>query len=136
VANPDISEHLKTRQVNIGSEEEPKFVKIGDHWNEDTVEKVVELLCEYEDLFPTKFSYMKGIIEDLGVMKITLKLDVKLVKQQPYRLNPKYKEKVYQELDKMLEASIIKPVEESVWVSPNVVQEKKHKGEINVCIDL
>lgn len=43
-------------------------------------------------------------------MKITLKPDIKPVKQRPYRLNPKYKEKVRLELDKMFEASIIKPV--------------------------
>ena len=59
---------------------------------------------------------MKGIIGDLGVMKITLKPNVKPVKQRPYRLNSKYKEKVCEELDKMLAARIIEPVEEShVW---------------------
>ena len=36
-------------------------------------------------------------------------------------LNPKYKEKVSQELDKLLEASIIELVEESDWVSLTVV---------------
>jgi len=50
VENLDILELLKTRQVNIGFEEEPKFAKIGDYWDEDTVDKVVELLCEYQDL--------------------------------------------------------------------------------------
>ena len=40
------------------------------------------------------------------------------------------------ELDKMLAARIIKPVEESKWVSPMVVQEKKTKGEIRICVDL
>ena len=69
-------------------------------------------------------------------MKITLKPNVKPVKQRPYHLNPKYKEKVYEELDKMLAARIIKPVEESDWVSPMVVQEKKQKGEIRICMDL
>jgi len=44
------------------------------------VDKVVELLHEYQDLFPTKFLNLKGIIGDLGVTKITLKLDVKLIK--------------------------------------------------------
>lgn len=57
------------------------------------------------------FLDLKWIIRNLGVMKITLKSDVKFVKKQPYRLNPKYKEKVCQELDKMLEAGIIEPVE-------------------------
>lgn len=63
-------------------------------------------------------------------MKITLKLDVKPIKKRPYQLNPKYKEKVRKELDKLLDANIIEPVEESNWVSPMVVQEKKKKGEI------
>jgi len=45
-------------------------------------------------------------------MKITLKQDAKPVKQCPYRLNPKYKEKVRKVLDKMHAAKIIEPVEE------------------------
>ena len=55
------------------------------------VEKVVELLQEYRDLFPTKIRGIKGVLGDLGVMKITLKLDAKPVKQRPYQLYPKYK---------------------------------------------
>jgi len=31
VVNTDVSKPLKTQQVNIGSEEEPKFEKIGDY---------------------------------------------------------------------------------------------------------
>lgn len=51
-------------------------------------------------------------------------------------MNPKYKEKVCDKLKKNLAARIIEPVEESDWVSPMVVQEKKKKGEIRICIDL
>ena len=36
---------------------------------------------------------MKGILGDIGVIKIPLKPDAKPVKQRPYRLNPKYKQK-------------------------------------------
>eukprot|EP00253_Pinus_taeda_P032938 PITA_32938 len=36
----------------------------------------------------------------------------------------------------MLATGIIEPVEESDWVSPMVVQEKKKKGEIRICVDL
>ena len=79
---------------------------------------------------------MKGILGDLGVMRIPLKEGAKAVKQLPYRLNPRYKEKVRKELDKTLAADIIEPVEESEWVSPMVVQDKKTKGEIKICVDL
>ena len=80
VENPEIPEPLKTRQVNMGSEVEPKFVKIGEYWDEYIVDKMVKLLPEYQDLFPTNFVDLKGIIRDLGVMKITLKPDAKPVK--------------------------------------------------------
>ena len=50
---------------------------------------------------------MKGIVKDLGVMRILLKEDARPVKQRPYRLNPCYKEKVKDEIDKMLAAGII-----------------------------
>jgi hypothetical protein len=56
---------------------------------------------------------MKGIKVSMGEMKLPLKLDARLVKQRPYRLNPKYKEKVKIELDWMLEARLIEHVEES-----------------------
>ncbi len=73
---------------------------------------MIHSLHEYQELLPTKFSDMKGIVGDLGVVKIPSKPDVKPVKQRPYRLNPKYKEKVREELDKILAAEIIEPVEE------------------------
>ena len=66
---------------------------------------------EYRDLFPTNFLEMKGIVSDMGEMKIPLKPDAKLVKQRPYNLSPRYKEKVKEELDHMLDAGIIELVE-------------------------
>ena len=78
---------------------------------------------------------MKGILRDLGEMKIPLKLDVKPVKQRPYHLNLRYKDRVKVELDRMLDVGIIEPVEESEWSSPIVVQDKK-TCEVNICVDL
>jgi hypothetical protein len=64
------------RKVNNGMTNNPKFVQIGDYWSDDTVEKIAELLCDYQDLFSTTFS-KKGITGDLGEMKIPLKLGAK-----------------------------------------------------------
>ena len=89
----------------------------------------MDLLHEFQDLFPTKFSEMKGILGDLGEMKIPLKLDVKLVRQRPYRLNQGYKKRVKAKLDRVLDTGIIESVKESEWISPMVVQDKK-TGEV------
>lgn len=64
---------------------------------------------------------MKGITRELGEMNIPLKPDVNPVKQRPYRFNPKYKEKVKEEIDKMLQVGIIELVDESEWISPMVI---------------
>ena len=69
-------------------------------------------------------------------MKIPLKPDARPVKQHPYRLNSRYKEKVKADLDRMLEAGIIEPVEESEWISPIVIQDKKVTSEFRNCVDL
>ena len=86
---------------------------------------ITDLLQENQGLFPMKFTEMKGIIGYLEVMKIHLKEGVKPVKQHPYMLNPRYKEKVKQELDKMIAVGIIEAVEESEWINPMVIQDKK-----------
>jgi hypothetical protein len=78
---------------------------------------------------------MKGIKGPMGEMKIPLKPYARPVKQRPYRLNPKYKKKFKIELDRMLEVGIIEHVEESEWISPMVVQDKK-TGEIRIYVDI
>ena len=50
-------------------------------------------------------------------------------------MNPQIKEKVKMEIDKMLAAGLIFSVEEAEWVSPIVIQNKKDKAEIRVCVD-
>ena len=95
---------FKTKKVNIFLLENTKFANIGDYWDEEIVAKITYLLHEFQDMLPSNFSEMKGIVGDLGEMKIPLKPDAKPVKQQPYRLNPRYEEKVKAELDRMLDA--------------------------------
>ena len=78
---------------------------------------------------------MKGILGDLGEMKIPLKPDAKPVRKRLYRLNPRYKERVKPELDRMVDVRIIEPIEESEWISPMVVQDKK-TGDVKIYIGL
>ena len=55
---------------------------------------------------------MKGISRDLREMNIPMKLDAKLVKKQPYRLNLRYKEGVKAKLERIMYERIIKHVKE------------------------
>jgi hypothetical protein len=41
-------------------------VNVGDYWNDETLEKIMDLLSEYYNMFPTKFLEMKGIDGEKG----------------------------------------------------------------------
>jgi hypothetical protein len=71
---------LRIHKVNIGVEDKPKFVKIIHYCNDEIMEKIVDLLRKYQDLFPATFSEMKGIVGELGEMNIPLKVDDKSMK--------------------------------------------------------
>jgi hypothetical protein len=72
---------IKVKKINIGTVENPKMAIIGDYWDEKTVKSITELLREYNDLFPTKFTEMKGIAGELGEMKIPLRPEVRPIRQ-------------------------------------------------------
>jgi hypothetical protein len=83
------------------------------------------LLQEYEDLFPKIFSKLKGIKGYLGEMKIKLNPGSKLIKHMSYQLNPRVKEKVKKEIDRMLATGLIFPVDEDEWIIFIVIHTKK-----------
>ena len=118
---------LKIRKFNIGSEENPKFASVGDYWDVEPMEKITDMLHEFQDLFPTKFYEMKGILGNLEEMKIPLKPDAKLVMLRPYHLNLRYKKRVKVELDRTLDDGMIEPFEQLEWIRPVVVQDNKTK---------
>jgi hypothetical protein len=76
-----IGQPIKIKKVNIGTEKTPKLANVGDYWDDATIDKIIELLHQYQDLFPTKFTNMKCIKGPMGEMKMPLKIDARPVKQ-------------------------------------------------------
>jgi CTP:phosphocholine cytidylyltransferase-like protein len=58
---PFIGQPIKIKKVNIGTKQTLKLANLGDYWDTSTIDKIIELLHEYQDLFATKFTHMKGI---------------------------------------------------------------------------
>lgn len=54
---------------------------IGNYWDEEMATQVVDLLKEYQDIFPHNVSEIKGIIATLGEIRIQLKPDAKPIKK-------------------------------------------------------
>ena len=40
----EITEKVRIKKVNIGTEEDPKFASIGDYWDDETKAHIIDLL--------------------------------------------------------------------------------------------
>jgi hypothetical protein len=72
---------IRVKKVNIGTVENPKMASIGDYWDEKIVESITELFHEYGSLFPITFIVMKGIVGELGEIKIPLRPEARSIRQ-------------------------------------------------------
>lgn len=104
---------LKLRKQNFMLEDKPKITSMGDYWDEQATKEIFDLLHEYQDLFLASVEELKGIQGSLGEMKIALRSNAQPVEHRPYRLNPRVKEKVKREINKMLEVGMTFPVDEA-----------------------
>lgn len=120
--------------LNVGTAEHPKMVRIGKNIESEFKEALKKLVTEFKDVFAWDYCDMKGIDPSFYQHKINLKTDAVPVKQQRYRMNPNYAKQVKEELDKLLQVGFIKPVHEADWLSPIVVVPKKN-GKLRICVD-
>jgi hypothetical protein len=72
----------------------------------------------------------------MGEMKIELILGEKPIKKNPYKLAHKYKPIIQKEIEGMLSAGIIYPIDKAEWATPMVVQSNKHDHKkLRICVD-
>jgi len=89
---------------------------------------------EYRDVFVWSYKDLKGIPPEIAQHRIPIIPGSKPVRQKEHRMNPQLQMIVKAELEKLLQAGFIKPVEITNWISPMVLVKKKN-GQLKVCID-
>jgi hypothetical protein len=126
-----LCDHL---EVNIGTNEEPRMIKIGKTTPIEERNEIVKLLKEYRDVLALSYDELKVYREDVIQHMIPLKEETKPFRQKLRQMNPKLAPLVQQELQKMLEAGIIAQTRHSSCCS-NLVVARKKNGKTRICID-
>ena len=95
---------------------------------------MILLLKEFRDVFAWDYSEMIGL--DLGLVVHTLNVDpeARPVAQLARAIHTKIEEQIVKEVQKLLAASFIKPIQHPRWLS-NIVPVKKKNGQIRCCVD-
>jgi hypothetical protein len=129
--NKQVEEAL---EFNIGTEMDPRAVKIGKGTTEKERKAILNLIRESRDIFAWNYVELKAYRGDVIQHAIPLIGGAKPFRQKLRHINPKLAGKIQKELQKMVDAGIIAPIRYSSWMS-NLVVVRKKNGDIRLCVD-
>jgi hypothetical protein len=112
-------------------EERLSKIQLGPDLQPKERKQYEDLLRKYIHLFVFNYKDLREVTMEQH--KIELLPNAKPIKAKQGRCNPRYTAMVKEELDKLLEAGFIRPVETTEWVSPMVLALKKN-GKLRVCV--
>jgi hypothetical protein len=113
-------------------EERLSKIQLGPDLQLEERKQYEDLLRKYIHLFVFSYKDLKEVTMEQH--KIELLPNAKPIRAKQGRWNPRYTAMVKEELDKLLEAGFIRPVETTEWVSPVVLALKKN-GKLRVCVN-
>ena len=106
-------------------------MKMGSKLGEAEIKEYNELIDKFSDTFAWSFDELKGIPREMVEHRIPLIPGAKPVRQKKRRMNPQLQLLVRAELERLLQAGFIKPVEITNWVSPMViVKNRPRQGKV------
>jgi hypothetical protein len=124
----------EVEDCDLGTEKEPRLVKISKFLPPKVKDKYKDLLKQYKDVFSWSYDELKTYETSIIDHKIPLKPGVKPFRQKLRQINPILLPVIEKEVKKILDAKIIVPLRYSDWVA-NLVPVRKKNGEIRLYVD-
>ena len=101
-------------------------MKMESQLGEKEIKEYSELVDEFSDIFVWSYDEFRGIPSEMVEHRIPLIPGTRLVRQKKRMMNPQLQLLVRAELERLLKAGFIKPVEITDWVFPMVLVKKKN----------
>ena len=134
IAGWTLPEEEQVKLLNLGTEDAPQCIKVNSTLPIPIATQANALFSEYKDVFAWNYKDLRGIPERIAQHKIELDIGIPPAHQSKYRMNPNYASIVKQDIDKLLAAGFVEPVDNATWLSPIVVVPKKN-GKLRICVD-
>ncbi|KAM1520347.1 hypothetical protein ACFX1Z_023051 [Malus domestica] len=122
------------KELNLGTNEEPKLIFVSALLSADEIEKYYQLLLEYKDVFAWNYKEMLGLDPTIIVHHLTVKPGTRPIKQTQICYRSELIPQIKVEINKLIEASFIREVQYPKWIS-NIVIVLKKSGQIHVYVD-
>ena len=90
----------ETQPINLGTDDEPKMIQVGNTLTTSEKDALVTLLTEFKEVFAWSYEDMLGIDTDIVQHCIPIDPTMKLVKQKLRRMKPEWNLKIKEEVKK------------------------------------
>ena len=124
----------ETQPVNLGTDDEPKMVQMGNTLTSFEEDALVALLKEFKEVFAWLYKDMPEIDTDIVQHYIPIDPAMKLFKQKLRRMKPEWTLKIKEEVEKQYNAGFLRVVNYLKWLA-NVVPVLKKNGKVRMCAD-
>jgi hypothetical protein len=104
------NEEADVTKCNIGTEEEPKFIKMSNNLSKEQRDEYTELPREFVDIFAWTYEDLKTYDTSVIEHKIPIKEEGKPFRKKLRQINPMLLPIMEKEVKKLLDAQIIVPL--------------------------
>jgi hypothetical protein len=123
----DVSKPEDCVEINIGSKESPKLIKVGKNLSTKERRMIEDLVREYRDVFAWTYDDLKAYKGDIIQHTIPLKEGAKPFRQKLRKINPKLTPLSKRSFKRCWMQRIIAPTRHSSWLENLVVVRKKNE---------
>ena len=124
----------ETQAINLGTDDEPKMIQVGNTLTISEKDTLVALLIEFKEVFAQSYEDMPRIDTDVVQHCIPTDPTIKPVKQKLRRMKPEWTFKIKEEVEKQYNAGFLRAVNYPEWLA-NVVLVSKKDGRVRMCVD-
>ncbi|XP_072080990.1 uncharacterized protein [Arachis hypogaea] len=121
-------------EINLGTEEHPRPLFMCKTLGEKEKRNLIALLTEFRDVFAWNYDEMPGLDPNLITHNLAVRKGATPVKQAPRKFSNEIEAQVKKEIEKLLVAKFVKPIQHPSWLA-NIVPVKKKNGQIRCCVD-
>ncbi|PKI58320.1 hypothetical protein CRG98_021297, partial [Punica granatum] len=124
-----------TEEINVGTQEEPRILKIGTSLDPTKRVRMIDFLTRYQEVFAWSYADMPGL--DPSIVKHFLPLDTEKFppkQQQLQRQRASLLLRIKEEVVKQINAGFLEVCNYFEWVA-NIVPMEKKDGRVRVCVD-
>ena len=99
--------------------------------SEEQKEQLIRIMNKYEMCFANNLMELgRTSVLEYDIETVP---DIKPIRMKPYSCPYKHKEIIYQEIEKLKEADLIRPAKMSQWGFPTVLVNKPHSNKMRMC---